>query len=282
MTRARVKSIKYEGAARSASATGIVTDTKLLTTDSKERFSNRVEDYVRYRPGYPGAVLDLLRGECGLTPESLIVDVGSGTGISARLFLENGNLVYGVEPNAAMREAGEEFLRKYPRFHSLAGSAESTTLPDASADFIVAGQAFHWFDAKAARAEFERVLKPLGWVAVIWNERKKDESPFLREYEALLQQYGTDYKQVAARYPQERAMEDFFGHGALRKNSFANEQVFDFDGLRGRLLSSSYSPSKGHPNFELMLAALKQLFDAHQQGGRVRFEYETHLYFGQL
>jgi SAM-dependent methyltransferase len=259
-----------------------VTDTKLLTTDSKERFSNRVEDYVRYRPGYPDAVLDVLRRDCGLTPDSVVVDVGSGTGISARLFLGNGNSVYGVEPNAAMREAGEEFLRKYSRFRSVAGSAESTTLPDASADFIVAGQAFHWFDAKAARAEFERVLKPRGWVAVIWNERKKDESPFLRKYEALLQQYGTDYKQVPARYPQDRAMEDFFGRGALRKNSFANEQVFDFDGLRGRLLSSSYSPSKGHPNFELMLAALKQLFDAHQQGGRVRFEYETHLYFGRL
>lgn len=250
--------------------------------EPKQRFSNRVEDYVRYRPGYPDAVLDVLRRDCGLTPESVIVDVGSGTGISARLFLENGNLVYGVEPNAAMREAGEEFLRKYPRFRSLAGSAESTTLPDASADFIVAGQAFHWFEPNAAHEEFERVLKPRGWVAVIWNERKKDESPFLCEYEALLQRYGTDYAQVAARYPQDRAMEDFFGRGALRKQSFANEQVFDFDGLRGRLLSSSYSPPKGHPNYEPMLAALKELFDAHEEGGRVRFEYETHVYYGRL
>ena len=172
-------------------------DAKLLTTDPKQRFSNRVEDYVRYRPGYPREILDVLRDECGLTPESVVVDVGSGTGLLTQLFLENGNVVYGIEPNAAMREAGEQFLEKYRHFSSVAATAEATTLPDASADFVVAGQAFHWFDTRLVRAEFLRVLRADGWVAIIWNERKKDATALQRDYETLLQNHSTDYKQVS-------------------------------------------------------------------------------------
>jgi ubiquinone/menaquinone biosynthesis C-methylase UbiE len=253
-----------------------------LVKDSKERFSNRVEEYVRYRPGYPREVLDVLREECGLAPESVVVDVGSGTGLLAQLFLENGNLVHGVEPNAAMRDAGEQYLEKYPHFCSVAGSAEATTLPDACADFVVAGQAFHWFEPKVARAEFERVLKAQGWVAVIWNERVSDRTAFQREYEKLLRAYCADYAKVAATYPQGERMNDFFGRGAFGTKSFANGQMFDFDGLRGRLLSSSYAPRAGDPKHEPMLAALRQLFDAHAEGGRVRFEYQAYVYYGRL
>jgi len=254
----------------------------MVATDPKQRFTNRVADYVRYRPDYPRGILDVLREECGLVPESVVADIGSGTGLLTQLFLENGNLVYGIEPNAAMREAGEQYLEKYPHFCSVAGSAEATTLPDASIDLVVAGQAFHWFEPKAARAEFERVLKPNGWLAVIWNERKSGETRFQREYEILLRTFGTDYEKVSAKYPQDRQMEIFFGPGAGGKKSFANEQVFDFDGLRGRLLSSSYSPPHGHPQYEPMLAALKKLFKAHAEDGRVRFEYDTHIYYGRL
>jgi SAM-dependent methyltransferase len=181
-----------------------------------------------------------------------------------------------------MRQAGEAFLKKYGHFRGVAGSAEVTTLPDACADFIVAGQAFHWFEPKATRAEFERVLKPRGWVAVIWNERKKDDTAFLREYETLLRAFGTDYEKVSEKYPQDRSMRSFFGSGAGGKKSFASEQVFDFEGLRGRLLSSSYSPPQGHPQHEPMLAALDKLFKAHAEGGHVRFKYLTHVYYGQL
>jgi len=250
--------------------------------DSKERFSNRVEDYVRYRPGYPREVLDVLRDGCGLTAESVVVDVGSGTGLLAQLFLENGNVVYGVEPNAAMRDAGEQFLEKYRHFCSVAGSAEATTLPDACADFVVAGQAFHWFEPNAARAEFIRVLRPGGWVAVMWNERVSDRTAFQREYEQLLRAYCDEYTRVAETYPQYERMNDFFGRGAFGGKSLPNAQVFDFDGLSGRLRSSSYAPPQGHPKHEPMLAALRELFDAHAEDGRVRFEYETHVYYGRL
>jgi SAM-dependent methyltransferase len=252
-----------------------------LATDSKERFSNRAEDYVRYRPGYPREVLDVLRDECGLTPESVVVDVGSGTGLVAQLFLENGNLVYGVEPNAAMRGAGEQYLEKYPHFSSVAGSAETTTLPDACTDFVVSGQAFHWFEPMAARAEFRRVLRPGGWVAVIWNERVSDRTAFQREYAALLREYCDDYAKVAERYPQYARMKEFFGRGGGEK-LLPNAQVFDFDGLRGRLLSSSYAPCAGHLKHEPMLVRLREIFDRHALDGRVRFEYQTHVYYGRL
>jgi SAM-dependent methyltransferase len=244
-------------------------------TDSKERFSNRVADYARYRPGYPRAVLELVREGSGLVPESVVADIGSGTGLLTQLFLGNGNLVYGVEPNAEMRQAGEKFLAGYPKFRSVAGSAEATTLPDASVDLVVAGQAYHWFDPPKSRDEFARILRPGGRVVVIWNERMKDASPFLREYETFLRTFGTDYDKVSERYPQVQSMKDFFGPRAMTKRSFANAQVFDFDGLRGRLLSSSYSPPKGHAKHEPMLAALLPLFDAHAENGRVRFEYLT-------
>jgi SAM-dependent methyltransferase len=250
--------------------------------DSKERFSNRVEDYVRYRPGYPREVLDVLRDGCGLTAESVVADVGSGTGLLAQLFLENGNVVYGVEPNAAMRDAGEQFLEKYRHFCSVAGSAEATTLPDSCSDFVVAGQAFHWFEPRAARAEFVRVLRPQGWVAVIWNERVSDRTAFQREYAALLREYCDDYAKVAETYPQYARMKDFFGRVAGGEKLLPNEQVFDFDGLRGRLLSSSYAPRAGHPKHEPMLAALREIFDRHAESGRVRFEYRTHVYHGRL
>src|SRR6266566_7206020 len=153
--------------------------------DAKQRFSNRVADYARYRPGYPPAVLDLLRTECGLRPGHIIADIGSGTGILSELFLKNGNRVFGIEPNAAMRGAGGKLLERYSKFTSIEGSAEATTLQDDSVDFVVAGQAFHWFDQKLARDEFSRILKPSCWVALVWNERRIDSTPFLRAYEQM-------------------------------------------------------------------------------------------------
>lgn len=251
-------------------------------TDSKQRFSNRVADYVRYRPGYPHAVVDTLRDECGLTPASVIADVGSGTGLLSRLFLDNGNVVYGVEPNAEMRAAGEEFLRSYPKFHSVAASAEATMLPGASVDFAVAGQAFHWFDPEATHREFARILKSGGWVAVIWNERRTETSALLRAYEDLLRKHSPDYAEVSAKYPEALRMAEFFGPNQVHQRTFPNEQLFDFEGLRGRLLSSSYSPPKDHPNHAPMLAELRRIFDLHNESGRVRIEYTAHLYYGCL
>lgn len=251
-------------------------------TDAKQRFSNRVADYVRYRPGYPSAVRDLLRAECALKSGHVIADIGSGPGFLSELFLKNGNRVFGTEPNEAMRLAGEEYLASYDGFVSINGSAEASTLDDASVDFVTSGQAFHWFDQDAARAEFHRILKPTGWVVVVWNERLTDASPFVREYENLLRKFGTDYASVKESYPNEQHMRDFFGAGAYSSHTLPNFQEFDFDGVAGRLRSSSFVPTPDHPNFAPMISELQRIFGAHNRDDRVRLEYTTHIYFGRL
>ncbi len=250
--------------------------------DPTARFSDRVADYVKHRPGYPEALASTLRRELGISAGSVVADVGSGTGISTDMLLRLGCDVYAVEPNADMRRAAEAQFSAEPRFHSVAGRAEATLLPDASVDAVTAGQAFHWFDRDLARREFLRILRPRdGLVALFWNTRKIDGTPFLIAYEQLLQQYGTDYQQVNHRNVDPEALRAFFG-GSYHAQVFDHEQVFDFDGLRGRLLSSSYVPGASHPNHAPMLAALRRLFDEHQQDGRVHFGYDTELFFGPL
>jgi ubiquinone/menaquinone biosynthesis C-methylase UbiE len=253
-----------------------------LTTDPTGRFSGRVENYIKYRPGYPSAVVDTLASDCGLTEKSIVADIGSGTGILSELFLTHGNPVFGVEPNREMREAGERLLKKHPNFTSINGTAEATTLADGSVDFITAGQAFHWFDRIPTRKEFARILKTNGWVALIWNDRHIDTSPFLCAYEKLLHRYGTDFEAVVHRNADAAAIAAFFAPHLSTLREFDNRQVFDFDGVRGRLLSSSYAPEPGHPNHRPMLDALRAIFDKHQIDGRVEFTYTTVVYFGHL
>lgn len=249
--------------------------------DSVSRFSNRVEDYARYRPGYPSGVIDILRAECGLTKASLIADVGSGTGILSESFLQNGNALIGIEPNTAMRLAGERFLTRYTKFVSIGAPAESTTLPPQSVDFITAGQAFHWFDRERTRTEFGRILKAGGWVVIIWNERRLESTAFLRDYESLLLRYGTDYQEVRhANVALEIA--NFFAPEQFKLKSLENLQHFDFESLKGRVRSASYTPEPGHPDFEPMLSGLREIFNANEIDGRVAFEYDTRIYYGHL
>ena len=254
----------------------------MIFPDAKQRFSNRVSDYVRHRPSYPQALIGVLQQGCGLNQEKVIADIGSGTGILSKLFLDHGNRVFGVEPNAEMRAAGEEFLREYKNFTSIAAEAESTKLPGASVDLVTAGQAFHWFQPEAARREFRRILTPEGWVVILWNDRRMDESPFSRQYEELSERYGTDYASVKAAYPDSHGVQKFFGQDAFGARELPNYQVFDFPALAGRLKSGSYIPSEGHPNFAPMLAELQRIFNKNEQGGVVRMEYITRIYFAQL
>ena len=250
-------------------------------SNATSRFSDRVENYVRYRPGYPAEVLQTLRTECSLSPARVIADVASGTGIWTRMLLENGNPVFGVEPNPEMRSAGARLLAAFPKFTSVDGAAEATTLADDSVDFITAAQAAHWFNRISARREFLRILKPGGWLVLLWNERLTDSSEFLREYEKLLLTYGTDYEDVRHERTTD-SVNEFFDPAAYRERVFDMHQEFDYAGLEGRLLSSSYAPGPNHPQHASMLRELRRIFEAYAVNGRAAFEYKTRLYFGQL
>jgi len=256
----------------------------MCATNSRptERFSDRVGDYVKYRPHYSPDVVLALRDECGLTSEHVIVDVGCGTGLLAEVFLENGNRVIGIEPNPNMRQAGEQYLSRFEDFSIVHGSAEQTTLPDRSADYVIAGQAFHWFQPDATRREFARILKPEGWVALIWHDRDMESTEFLRAYEAFLQRHATDYSTVAhnkvANYG---ALERFYSPNAIQTITQTTSQRLDLEGLRGRLLSSSYAPREG-PAAEAMLKELPSLFHRFALDGHVVLEYRTRIYYGHL
>jgi ubiquinone/menaquinone biosynthesis C-methylase UbiE len=249
-------------------------------SNTVERFSNRVANYVKYRPGYPPEVLELFKREMGLTKDSVLADIGSGTGLSTRPFLENGNTVYGVEPNAAMRQAAEDYLKEFPNFISYDGTAEATQLDDASIDFVTAAQAFHWFDPEKTRIEFTRILKPGGYIALIWNERQLDTTEFLREYEKLLLKYASDYEKVRHENIDDEKLKTFF-ETAYNHATFPNFQKFDFAGLRGRLLSSSYMPAEDNPSFPALEKELKGLFTKYSENDRIKVFYDTNIYYKQ-
>ncbi|MFF2887101.1 class I SAM-dependent methyltransferase [Paenibacillus sp. NPDC057967] len=250
--------------------------------DNKERFTNRVDNYVLYRPTYPGAAIDFLYEKLGVGPDSVIADLGAGTGIFSKLLLERGSRVIGVEPNAAMREAAVLALGGSERYQAVAASAEETGLPTHSVDFIVCAQSYHWFDRELARAEFKRILKPGGKVVLIWNSRKTFGTPFLEQFEKMLLEYGTDYEKVGHKSITLDTLRSYFADGGPTLNTFSIEQLLDEDALKGRLLSSSYSPTPDHPRYEAMMKELKDIYRSNEADGVVRMEYVTELYWGEV
>ena len=255
----------------------------MTASDSTERFSSRVADYVRYRPDYPAALIDWLHGPMAVPASARVADIGAGTGISSRPFLASGHPLVAVEPNAAMRAAAEQWLA--PQFPLLAPSGTRTPcglLAEACGALGSAAQAFGWWETGAVRAEWQRILHAGGLALVYWNSRLLDASPFLIGYEQLLLDYGTDYTAVAERYQDDATMQAWFGPGLRGMIELPNVQHLDFDALRGRLLSSSYAPQPGHPRHAPMLAALQDLFNAHAVDGQVAFEYRTRAFLGTL
>lgn len=245
------------------------------------RFSNRAENYLKYRPHYPEAIIKYLKTENVLKNDSVIADIGSGTGFSSELFLKNGNTVYGVEPNKEMREAGENYLSEYKNFTSINGTAENTTLDKNSIDIITAGQAYHWFDINKFKKEIKRIAKVNVYTVLFWNIRNLKNAGFSNDYENLLNEFGTDYKQVGHHNISKGNYNEFF-EGEFHSDKFDNEQWVDFEGLKGRLLSSSYVPEKNHPNYIPMIEKLKEMFHKHQVSGQLEFNYVTEVYWGRI
>lgn len=248
----------------------------------KQRFTNRVSDYIKARPGYPGQIIQLLTERFGLRPDAQVGDIGSGTGLLAEIFLKNGNPVYGVEPNQAMRMAGESHLRDYHRVTSINGCAEATSLPEHSCDFLVAGQSFHWFEQNLTRQEFRRILKPLGWIALIWNTLPETESVFCADYANLFRTYCTQYQGGSNHHANIANILPFFGPQPISQFRLPNPGMLNKTDFRSRILSSSQTPEPGHPLYAQMQAAITTLVNKHQQQGHITLPYETAIFVGQL
>lgn len=246
-------------------------------TNPTERFCKRSEGYLKYRAGYSPILLDFLRKECGLTPQCVVADVGSGTGLLAELLLRNGNKVYGIEPNREMREAAERVLRSYPGFESLAAQAESTTLAGSSVELVTVGRALHWFDYHKALSEFARLVKPQGWVVVVWLKRKTS-TPMLAEYEELLLAYAAEHR---GKKRIQREMENQLVTDGFKNQVIDCQWTFNLDQLKGHTLSLSVSPDVGHPNYAPLIHGLEALFDKYHADDRLVFDYETSIYYGQ-
>lgn len=245
-----------------------------------ERFSNRVDSYVRYRPGYPDAMLEVFRSEMGLSPASVVADIGCGPGQSSVPFLEFGCRVFGVEPNELMRKAAEEILSGYENFEAVDGNAHATGLENDSIDVVIAAQAFHWFNDPGTVAEFGRILRSGGFAALIWNERQLAATPFLRDYESLLLEFGTDYESVRHDAITQSELTRVFGKD-FRTSTYPNAQVLDLEGVKGRLTSSSYTPAKGDPRYGPMIEKLESIFAEHNESDRIQILYDTNVFYTQ-
>jgi SAM-dependent methyltransferase len=254
-------------------------------SDPKSRFSDRVGFYVRSRPKYPRAFLEFCRSKLGLLPQHRLADIGSGTGFLSELFVRNGYDVTAIEPNAPMRTAAEAALGNAPNFHSKDAAAEATGLETASVNFILAGQAFHWFDRVRCRKEFKRILRPGGWVILVWNERRTTETGFAHRYERVVREFETDLKHVAHQNitaTHSDTMTQFFQPAGYAVETFDNPQFLDLDGVIARALSSSYLPLPGQPRCEEMITALREAFSEHAVGEKVRLDYDTKAFYGRL
>jgi len=246
------------------------------------RFSGRAQAYAKGRPGYPAQIPERLARELGLTQGAVIADLGSGTGLSSSVFLQAGFEVIGVEPNAAMRAQAEQALAGVPGFRSVAGSADATTLDDASVDCVIAAQAFHWFDLAATRAEALRILRRPPRAALIWNVRREQDDEFARGYEQLLLRFGGEYPQIRERHTDEDSIGAFFGGAHWRRLVFENRTELDFDLLTARVNSTSYLPAPHQSAYLPMMQALRQLFDATEHDGRVLMQYDARVYLGVI
>jgi len=245
--------------------------------DNYSRFTDKVQDYIKYRPQYPEQVFAFIEKQFGIDNRGIVADIGSGTGISTEPFLKKGYAVYGVEPNAEMRDAAKELLQDYPNFKSIDGTAENTTLDSSSVDLVYCGQSFHWFDMEVCKKEFQRILKENGNVALVWNERDPD-APLIQEYEKILFDLIPEYTYVHHRDMDKDALAPFYAPKEIQVYIVNNPQYYTLDEMKGRLRSSSFAP-KGGKELDKVLLAIEQLFAKYEKDDVVEFSYKTMVYY---
>lgn len=255
----------------------------MFKKDTTEIYTDRAKDYLKYRPGYPCELIEFIDKELELPSNAVIADIGSGTGIFSKLLLQNNKKVYAIEPNDRMRQMAESMLDRYVGFNSINATAEKTTLMNQSVDMIIVAQAFHWFDPVSAKQEFSRILKPLHYVSLVWNERCVKGNLFLEELEVVLEKFCPEYKTITAyNNTLESVVKSFFLPNPYLKKTFHTYQDLDFEAFKGRILSCSYAPVENDANHKSLIDALFNLYLSHAINEVVRIDYDTQAYFGKL
>jgi SAM-dependent methyltransferase len=249
---------------------------------NSEKFTGRASVYKKYRPDYPEEYIDYLAEYNTLGPQSVIADIGSGTGVLSRQLLDKGFSVLCVEPNDDMRSTAEAELGNYPGFTSVNGAAEHTGLAGGCADLITAAQAFHWFDKGLFKAECKRLLKEGANVALVWNSRD-ETSAFVRANADIMKRFCPLFYGFSGGIDEApEVFEAFFENGSFDCRVFRNDLQYDLDGFIGRTLSASYALNEGSPGYKGFIAALTELFEKYSRGGRVTMPNTTRSYIGKV
>ena len=206
-------------------------------------FSPKVADYLASRPGYPAKLFESLTSTCNLRNGAVVADIGAGTGLFTHGLLQHGYQVIAVEPNAAMRAAADQLLTGYPGYRSEHGSAESLPIQPSSVDLITAAQAFHWFEIDRSRAEFLRVLRPKGKVALIWNDRVLTD-PLHIALDEIFTRYGGAKRDALVAHESRSDLPKFFGSTVPAELTWNHEHCLDQSGLLSLVFSRSYMPDR--------------------------------------
>lgn len=250
--------------------------------NNEEKFSGKATHYDYARPAYAESLLNTLYSDYGFSPQSVIADIGSGTGIFTEQLLKRGNKVYGVEPNTDMRKAGEERLKGYQNFVSVNGDAANTKLLNTSIDIITVAQALHWFPLEEFSKECKRILKPNGQVVIVYNQRCND---FInKDVDAVVARY-CDIRNAstgAAYIELKRKRINELYNGKFIEICKSNSLLMDKNKFLSYWLSRSYAPREGDVNYKLFVNDIVSVFDKYAKDGLITLKQESMAYIGKV
>lgn len=248
---------------------------------TKSIYSSKAEKYARYRWDYAPEAIATILTTTGLAPDAVIADIGAGTGILTKHFLDYARHVYAVELNPEMRQIAEQTLGTHPAFHNLDASAEATTLSDQSVDLITVAQAIHWFEPTATKREFSRILKPGGWLAILRNYGVDLELDNALK-PAMSKDFGVRFASAVIQPGKDTPVSFYYGGDHVPKQLFPFTNRQTWEEFLGSNLSASYTPDEDHPQYPRFEQALHDIFTRFSVNGSIATRGVTELYLGHI